>query len=129
MTYKLTIPGTLPGLNEYTTANRTNRYSAANMKKRAQELISWCIRRDLHNIRFTEPVRLQFLWIEPNRKRDKDNIAFAKKFILDALVNAGVIPNDGWKNVDSFSDSFSIDKSNPRVEVEISRVGNDEDKN
>lgn len=118
----LTIPGTLPGLNEYTNAERTNRYMAAELKKRAQELIRWCIRRDLHNIRFTKPVRLQFLWIEPNRKRDKDNIAFAKKFILDALVNMRVIPNDGWKNIESFSDSFTVDPQHPRVEVEIKEV-------
>jgi len=127
MTYKLTIPGTLPGLNEYTTANRTNRYSAANMKKRVQELISWCIQKDLRNIRITQPVSLHFTWYESNKKRDKDNIAFAKKFILDALVGSGVIPNDGWKNVESFSDSFSIDKSNPRVEVEIITVVNDKE--
>lgn len=123
MTHKLTIPGTLPGLNDYTAANRTNRYAAASMKKRAQTHIGWSIAKHLRNIHITQPVNIKFMWYEPNRKRDKDNIAFAKKFIIDALVNAKVLPNDGWKNVESFSDDFGVDKDDPRVEVEIRTVG------
>lgn len=46
----------------------------------------------------------------------------AKNFFFDALVKSGTIPNDGWANVKGFSDSFFIDKNNPRVEVEISEV-------
>lgn len=33
----LVIPGTLPGLNEYIAAERTNRYKAAAMKRKAEE--------------------------------------------------------------------------------------------
>ena len=121
-THKLTIPGTLPGLNEYTVASRTNRYAAAQMKKKTQQLIAHCIMQQLRGVRFEKPVRIAFTWHEPNRKRDKDNIAFAKKFIFDALVESGVIPNDGWKNIDSFSDSFEVDAQNPRAEVEIMEV-------
>ncbi len=123
----LTIPGTLPGLNDYTNLNRTNRYAAAQMKKKAQQLIAYCIMQQLRGVRFEKPVRIAFTWHEPNRKRDKDNIAFAKKFIFDALVENHVIPNDGWKNIDSFSDRFKVDTQHPRVEVEIHTV--DEDKN
>ena len=121
-THKLIIPGTLPGLNEYTVASRTNRYAAAQMKKKIQQLIEHCIMQQLRGVRFEKPVRIAFTWCEPNRKRDKDNIAFAKKFIFDALVESGVIPNDGWKNIDSFSDSFTVDAQHPRVEVEIKEV-------
>lgn len=39
MKYFIIIPGTLPTLNEYVKAERTNRYAAANMKKRTQERI------------------------------------------------------------------------------------------
>ena len=67
----------------------------------------------------TEAVYLRFNWIEPNKRRDKDNIASAKKFIIDALVKSGILENDGWKNVIGFSDRFSVDKNNPRIEVEI----------
>ena len=125
MRYKLTIPGTLPGLNDYTDMNRKNRYAAAQMKKKTQQLIAYCIMQQLRSVHFEKPVKIAFTWHEPNRKRDKDNIAFAKKFIFDALVESGVIPNDGWKNVDSFSDDFSVDNENPRVEVEIIEVEED----
>ena len=118
----LTIPGTLPGLNDYTKSSRTNKYAAAQMKKDTQQFIAYCIMQQLRSVCFEKPVRIAFTWHEPNRKRDKDNIAFAKKFIFDALVESGVIPNDGWKNIDSFSDSFKVDAQNPRVEVEITEV-------
>ena len=51
--------------------------------------------------------------------KDKDNIAFSKKFIQDALVLEGIIPGDGWKNIEGFVDNFFIDKQNPRIEVTI----------
>lgn len=85
------------------------------LKKETQELISYY----LPNQSADTPIRLIFSWYEQNKRRDKDNIAFAKKFILDAMVNAGVIPNDGWGYVDGFEDKFYIDKDNPRIEVEI----------
>lgn len=37
----LVIPGTLPGLNEYIAAERTNRYKAAVMKREAESLVLW----------------------------------------------------------------------------------------
>jgi Holliday junction resolvase RusA-like endonuclease len=60
-----------------------------------------------------------FHWIEKDRRRDKDNIAMAKKFILDSLQEWGVLKNDGWKQVLGFIDIFSVDKINPRVEVSL----------
>ena len=122
MRYTLTIPGTLPGLNDYTKSNRTNKYAAAQMKKATQNLIGYCILQQLKHVHITQPVKIAFTWYEPNKKRDKDNVAFAKKFIFDALVESHVIPNDGWKNIDSFSDSFKVDAQSPRVEVEIMEV-------
>ena len=86
--YKLTIPGLLPGLNEYIDAERSHKgkYKAASMKRQAQNVIGYMIRTQLRGVRFTRPVVIRYLWIEPSRRRDKDNIAFAKKFIQDALV-------------------------------------------
>jgi len=41
-----------------------------------------------------------YLLVEPNVKRDPSNIvASACKFIEDGLIKAGVIENDGWKQV------------------------------
>ena len=46
-------------------------------------------------------------------------MCFAKKFILDAMVQAGVITNDNRKHVTGFTDYFDYDKGNPRVIVEV----------
>lgn len=62
-------------------------------------------------------VMIVFRWIEKNKQRDKDNIAFAKKFILDSMQEWGIIPNDGWDQILGFVDEFYVDKKNPRVEV------------
>lgn len=122
--YKLTIPGILPGLNEYIDAERgpKGKYKAAAMKKQAQNVIGYMIKTQLRGVRFTRPVVIRYLWIEPSRRRDKDNIAFAKKFIQDALVAAGVLRNDGWAEIEHFTDNFAVDPKNPRIEVTIEEI-------
>lgn len=114
----LTINSRLPSLNDYTLACRGNKYTGAKLKKEAEEMIGWHINTQLKGIHFDAPVKLAFRWYEPNKKRDLDNIAFAKKFILDALVQNGVIKTDGWKGVTGFTDSFFVDNA-PRIEVDI----------
>lgn len=119
----LTINGTLVNLNDYTKACRTNRYLGAEMKKRMESIVSSHIFQQLDGVQFNEPVRLSFRWYEPNKKRDLDNICFAKKFVLDALVKNGVLVNDGWEWVKGFTDEFFIDREFPRIEVDIEGVG------
>ncbi len=51
-------------------------------------------------------VTIHFHWTEENKRRDLDNVAFAKKFILDALVSLGKLENDNRKNVCGFTDTF-----------------------
>ena len=122
--YKLIIPGLLPGLNEYSTLERRNRYEAATMKRQAECVVMAEARRQLRSLRITNPVAMDYHWIERNRKRDKDNIAFAKKFIQDALVKVGVLKNDGWAEIDHFTDNFAVDPRRPRIEVIIREVDN-----
>ena len=113
--------GTLPGLNEYTEANRRNRMCGAALKRSAETVITQYIR--VARVQpFAGPVFLSFSWHERDRRRDVDNIAFAKKFILDALVTAGILADDGRKNVVGFSDEFHVDLANPRVVVTIERT-------
>lgn len=121
MTHTLTIPGTLPGLNEYTDANRGHKYRGNSLKKQTEQMIILLAKNQLKKPIKT-PVFMSYTWIEPNRFRDKDNIAFAKKFVQDALVKAGKIKGDGWKYVTGFKDVFAIDAKNPRVIVEIEEV-------
>lgn len=58
-----------------------------------------------------------FEWYTKDKRVDADNIAFAKKFILDGFEAANIIAGDGRSIVDGFIDTFKIDKQNPRVEV------------
>lgn len=123
MQYKLTIPCTLPGLNEYIKAERSNKHKAAAMKRDTEHIISFVIRDQLRGVRLEGPVVMRYTWAEPNRKRDKDNISFARKFIQDSLVSMRVLPDDGWKYIEGFTDRFVVDREKPRVEVVIEEIG------
>lgn len=119
MTYKFTIRGTLPGLNELIEAERRNRYAGAALKKQSESVVMHAAR-SLGKMRFTEPVYMVYHWYEPNRRRDKDNISsFGRKVIQDALVKSKILQNDGWNNIIGFEDRFEVDKKNPRIVVEI----------
>lgn len=119
MTYKFEIHKRLLGLNEYTNLNRKNRYQGNLAKQKEQAYIIWCIKEQLGNTKIDKPVIGHFTWIEENKKRDLDNISFARKFILDALVQAGVLKDDNRKIVQGFTDRFKYeDKSRVIVELE-----------
>lgn len=119
MKYKFEIDKRLMGLNEYTNLNRKNRYLGNQAKQKEQAYIIWCIKEQLGNIQIHKPVIGHFIWIEENKRRDLDNICFAKKFILDALVQASVLADDNRKIVTNFTDSFEYaDKSKVIVELE-----------
>ena len=114
-----TIPRKLPDLNDHIRACNSNRHQGNKLKSETEELIFWCIKNQISNFKTENPISICFKWYEPNRKRDKDNIAFAKKYILDAMQTAGTIKGDGWKYIDYFTDEFYVDKEHPRVDVII----------
>ena len=111
---RLVIYGRLPGLNEYIDAERKSRYKAAKLKSDAEQLVMVCARRDLRKWRAHDAVYMR------DRRRDKDNVSgYGRKAIQDALVKGGYLHNDGWNEIAGFSDEFRVDKSHPRIEVEI----------
>lgn len=119
MKYKFEINKKLPSYNEYSNTNRKNRYAGAKMKKEIEIEIWAYILGQLKQIKITNPIFITFTWIEENKKRDLDNICFAKKFILDALQKSGVIENDNIRHVRGFTDKFEYaDKSKVIVELE-----------
>ena len=130
MEYHFTVPGTLPGLNDYLKAERkfTRRggtaHSAGNdMKQENQMLICNAIRLQLKHLKIQKPVHISYRFYEPNRRRDLDNIAgVAHKFIQDSLVRCGVLVDDGLAQITGFSDAFFVDRHNPRIEVTIREV-------
>ena len=107
MKQEIEIRMKMPGLNEYTNANRRNRYAGAKMKKDTENEIMWYISK---LPRFEHPIEIEFLWVEENKRRDLDNVAFAKKFILDAMVKAGKLKDDNRRCVTAFRDRFAYGK-------------------
>ena len=70
-------------------------------------------------------VRLTLMWVERNKRRDPDNIRAGAKFVLDGLVAAGILENDGWGQVKSISDEFTVGDE-PGVWVTIEGVSDNE---
>ena len=98
------IPMKLPSLNEYVNICRTNPYKASKFKHDLEEQIEWYLK-DLP--RFERAVTIRFHWVEGNKRRDLDNVAYAKKHILDAMVKAGKLKDDNRNCVKAFQDTFS----------------------
>lgn len=130
-THKFTIDGQMPNLNDFIRAERTQFRSrtgkfmtkGATMKKEYQHNATISIRRDLRRLKVENPVLLKYSFYEPNKKRDHDNVAsFAMKVIQDALVEVGVLKNDGWKEIVGFECQFYVDAQKPRIEVEIIEI-------
>lgn len=112
----LWIPDRMPGLNDYISAMNRNRHIGNDMKQTYTDLVTMLAKTKLNPVKY--PVTIQFVWQEPNDRRDPDNIVFAKKFILDGLVKAGIIPNDNQKWIMGFSDSWiSAPPKNSKVQV------------
>lgn len=89
----------LPSLNEVIGANRGNKYLGAKMKRDVQADIGWLIK--AAGVRpVTKPVEVYLTFYEPNKRRDVDNIISSTKFILDALVEVHVLPDDSQKWVE-----------------------------
>lgn len=118
MPVKYEIPLKLPSANEYIGWCRSNKYLAAKKKSEIEELIGSHIE---YIPRFNKPIKIHFTWVEANKRRDLDNICFAKKFVLDSLVKHGKLKDDNRKCVYAFTDSFEYGSTN-KVILEIEEL-------
>lgn len=118
---KIIVQGEFVTLNKYISAERSNLHLAAKIKKDATENVAWSTLGVIPVENY--PVRFVFHWFCMNEKTDPDNVAFAKKYILDGLVSSHILASDSWKHCSGgFMDLFSVDADNPRVEIEIIEV-------
>jgi Holliday junction resolvase RusA-like endonuclease len=99
---KIVFSFDLPTLNDYINTERTNRFKAAQIKKKAtQNAFYACIESGL---KLEDALYdLSVYWIVANNRRDADNIYFGIKFILDGVVKAGVLKGDGRINIRNIS--------------------------
>lgn len=130
MEYKLIIPGRMPDLNDYLRGERipvrrngrcTTQGNA--LKQDSQKIVISNVRKQLLGVHINKGVEIDYMFYEPNMKRDLDNISsFAHKVIQDGLVKGGTLEDDGWKNIKGYSDKFYLDSENPRIEITIREV-------
>lgn len=116
--FQVWLPIRFPGLTEIISSSKDHPMKYSAMKKSYTDICAaeFRLKSPAKNL---AAVFLTFHWIEPNRKRDPDNIAAAKKFIIDGMVRAEIIGNDGWKHVYGFTDRWSMaDKPGVMVTVE-----------
>lgn len=118
---EFTIKAKLPSLNDFIKANRANAYKGNKFKQDVEMLICCYIRNALTAGTLRKPtgaVIIEFEWHEKTKRRDADNIASAKKFILDALQKQSVLKNDSRKYVIGFNDII-IDDNKDFVVVRL----------
>ena len=94
----------LPSLNDYIRVCRSNPFQASKFKKDLERDIGFYIQK---LPQFEKPIKINFHWQEGTKRRDFDNIAAGKKFILDAMVKAGKLKDDNRRFVTAFTDTFS----------------------
>lgn len=112
------IQGKLATLNEHDNTNRTNRFGGAALKKKMNELVA----DQSPYLQLDFPMKVHFTWFYSGR-HDFDNIAFAKKYVLDGMQHAGTIVNDNQKYVKGFTDSFEkVESGKDGVRVEIEKL-------
>lgn len=107
----------IPSCNEYILQCRRNKFAGAKIKKDIENKIIYELkeqgvkRKAKKTNEENKPYLIIFEWYEKTRRRDKDNISFGKKFILDALQKEGVLINDNNNYIIGFKDLFYYDKS------------------
>lgn len=86
----------LTDLNTYVQAERTHRQIGAQIKQRETFKVATLAMQALPKMEKIN--KITFIWKHENKRKDLDNVEFSQKFIWDGLVQAKIIPGDGWKH-------------------------------
>lgn len=125
--FSFRIPGRLPSANNYIQESKTSFYLANELKKKSDsKIIASLIDNDLYNKKIKKddyPLTIHIVWNEPYRKnkshrRDFDNIIFGSKFILDGMVNGGLIDDDNLESyIHHIHNDVIINKEDSYIDV------------
>lgn len=116
---KLIFNMPFPTLNEYINDERTNRYKAAKLKRYKTNEVAFLAKLQDFKADPGKRYDLKFTWYKPNNRTDNDNVAFAKKFLLDGLVLAGTIENDSPAFIRNFQDIFILDRTRDYISCKV----------
>ncbi len=130
------IPVRLPGMNDIIDARmkaadagkngrRWNPWSE--MKRENTKIIDDALRNS--GVRhINSEMHFSFLFLEPNKRRDPDNIVSGgMKIIFDAICGTGLMSNDGWRNVGGISPSWHVDGHNTGCWVAVDAKGHNKE--
>ena len=98
------ITGIFPNLNEEINLAKRHWSNYSKTKKKFTDSVAWQVKK---LPKFTN-VDLEFVWYCKDKRIDPDNRAFSQKYIIDGLVQAEVLPDDGWNNVRSLHHTFIV---------------------
>ncbi|EJW14167.1 Holliday junction resolvase [Paenibacillus alvei] len=115
---KIEIEGELPSMNEIIDAAKSHWSKYKEMKEVNTSLVAWTAKK----LPSVDRANYIITWWCKDQRRDKDNIMAGQKFIFDGLKEAGVIGNDGWRQIGDVTHRFEVDGINPRIEIEIDEV-------
>lgn len=123
MTRTLWIPMPLPGLNDIIGESSRSHHGWNRLKQKwGRTVVLYARAQGFETIQ--TPAHFELEFIEPNRRRDPDNIISGGcKVILDALVQAGLLSDDGWDEVASILPSWRVDSEKPGVRVTVRECG------
>ena len=93
-------------LNDYISAERSNRYEAAKIKETETEIARLVSLNKEDSL--TYPVDVSFTWYRRDQRTDPDNISFGAKFIMDGFVKSGLLKGDNWKYIRSLHHEFEL---------------------
>lgn len=130
ITQSFTIHGSLPGMNEMINAAKTKLRSRSRSIKTARGTKYELLKREAGKAVFAaiqgksiKPMSwavVSIHWRNENKKKDPDNVAAGIKVVLDSLVEAGILENDGWKHIHPpITHTWEVDTLHPRVIVTL----------
>ena len=109
------IPGPLPGMNDF---EGNTRWAYRRAKANWDLIISIAIKQA--KLKPMQRVFITLEWREQSKRRDPSNFTgMGKKFIEDALVKCGILPDDGWDEIIGWEDSWAVNKDKPGVWVTL----------
>lgn len=121
---KITIADVPPSLNQIIKMSKQGWQVYYKAKKQWTEDISWLAKekaQELDEAPIDKPVTIIYKYYFPTaHKRDPDNFAAGAKFLLDGLVEGGLLEDDDFEHIPNLKmDTPEIDRDNPRTEIII----------
>jgi Holliday junction resolvase RusA-like endonuclease len=88
------------------------------LKRKWKDFIVWFVENQGYaNLRVEECEISQTIYYPTNRRHDIDNSV--PKFILDGLVESGMVVDDDSKHITKLTLQCFVDSSHPRTELEL----------